>query len=377
MAGGFGVAESRCAADLSEAHELDVAVSAWIMEQSGFAVRARRALHLDRDYVRSGAVDPMLLFAEIEVPPVDFSEDLATLRGSATGAQPDVEVGDHCARPRVCEFVRHCSPEPAPTSVERLPRGGRLLMELRARGIENVGDIPPDTRMNPSQQHAAWSLRTGREYIGQGLLPALRSAAFPIRFMDFEATQPPVPRWPGARPFEQMPTQWSIHRLDADGAVSHSEFLHGFDEDPRPDFVRTLVAAAGSEGTIVVYGGFEGSVLRVLREIYPEAWSDLDGISDRLLDLFPIIRDHYYHPKLDGRFSVKSLAPVLCPEVDYGAGAVQDGYGASLAWLRMVSAETTEEDRGRIARELREYCGRDTLAMLRIRERLLERSAAN
>jgi hypothetical protein len=92
----------------------------------------------------------------------------------------------------------------------------------------------------------------------------------------------------------------------------------------------------------------------------------------RIKDLHKIIRTHYYHPGFHGSFSLKSVLPALVPEMNYQNLEIQEGQFAGLEYLRMIDHETPVEDREKIKRNLLIYCGQDTLAMVKIREKLLK-----
>ena len=373
--GGWTILEAKGANSVGEAHEREVAAVAWVAVAAGVPVVGRRILHLDADYVREAELDARALFVTVNVPARDFTSAWEALfEVLACAEEPQDLPGGHCTFPRECPFRAHCTPVSGPWSLARLPRAGRLVAELTELGIDDVRRIPNHVRMNPAQQHAVWALVNGREYIGQGLRPALQNVRWPLRFLDFEACQPAVPRWPETSPFQQLPTQWSMHVLYEDGREEHREFLHREDSDPRWPFVHSLVEAAGAEGTIVVYSGYEATTLRALRDRTPELWSDLEGLIGRIFDLLPVIRDHYYHPALDGSFSIKAVLPAVCPDVGYADLEVHDGARAAQEWLRMISANTPADERERIASALLKYCERDTWAMLRVREALLQRA---
>jgi hypothetical protein len=372
---GWIVVEARSVISVGEGHELDLAAVAWLAAQCGLPVAGCRLLHFNRDYVRGDAPDPYALLAEVEVPLRDFGPALDALHAAADApVEPDIAVGPHCRDPRPCPWNERCALPEGQWSVRQLPRSGRLLHELAELGIDDVRHIPSNQRMNPSQQHAVWSIVNDREYVGQGLRPALESVCFPIRFVDFEAAQPAVPRWRGTSPFTQLPTQWSMHIQAADGTVEHRQFLHQEDCDPRRAFVESLVAAAGTEGSIVVYSGAEAATLRGLRDRLPEHWEQLEAIVSRVVDMLPIVRDHYYHPALRGSFSMKAVLPAVCPELGYGDLRLQNGEMAARAWLRMIGPSTPAAEREELRASLLAYCARDTLAMLAVRARLLSRA---
>jgi hypothetical protein len=49
---------------------------------------------------------------------------------------------------------------------------------------------------------------------------------------------PAVPLYPGTRPYQTLPFQWSLHEVDSEGAVSHREFLAESDVEPGADSLR-------------------------------------------------------------------------------------------------------------------------------------------
>ena len=58
----------------------------------------------------------------------------------------------------------------------------------------------------------------------------------------------------------------------------------------------------------------------------------------------------------------------------YDRLSIQDGMQASLEYLRMIDAATPEDEKARIRGDLLTYCGQDTLAMVKIRDKLLCRA---
>jgi hypothetical protein len=97
----------------------------------------------------------------------------------------------------------------------------------------------------------------------------------------------------------------------------------------------------------------------------------------RLLDLLPAVRNHVYHPKFGGRFSLKAVLPALVPDLTYDDLEVRDGAQATVELWRLVferDALTTRHAERR-RRALLRYCERDTWAMVRLLERLREIAA--
>ena len=175
------------------------------------------------------------------------------------------------------------------------------------------------------------------------------------------------------RPYQQVPFQWSLHRVDPHGRVRHREFLADGRSDPRPAFARTLLAALRHRhAPILVWSRFESSRLAELAAALPEHAADIAAVRARLLDLHPIVRGHVGHPDFGGSFSLKAVAPVLAPEIAYDdLDGVHDGGEASTALVRLaLGAFESAAEEAAIRRALLEYCGRDTLALLELHRAL-------
>jgi hypothetical protein len=86
--------------------------------------------------------------------------------------------------------------------------------------------------------------------------------------------------------------------------------------------------------------------------------------------LLPIVRNHVYHPAFAGTYSIKSVLPALVPEMTYDGMQVANGQEAGLAWESLVSGGLDCSERERIRTALLDYCGQDTLAMVRLVETL-------
>ena len=83
--------------------------------------------------------------------------------------------------------------------------------------------------------------------------------------------------------------------------------------------------------------------------------------------MLPVIRSCYYHPRFRGSFSIKSVLPVLVPEMGYDDLEIADGQTATVRYARALAIMDRQE-RQHTFTDLRAYCARDTLAMVRLRE---------
>ena len=189
--------------------------------------------------------------------------------------------------------------------------------------------------------------------------------------MDFETVNPAIPRFPGMRPYDQLPFQWSVHVMTKPGAEpEHHEFLATDTTDPRREFITSLCSALGKSGSIVVYSAFESQRLSELAAWLPEFSGRIKKIQRRLWDLLPVVRNHVYHPKFAGSYSIKNVLPALVPGMTYEGMEVADGTDAGLAWESLIRGGLDQAERDRIRKALLEYCGQDTLAMVKLLEKL-------
>ena len=115
---------------------------------------------------------------------------------------------------------------------------------------------------------------------------------------------------------------------------------------------------------------FESARLSELAAWLPEFAERINAIQGRLWDLLPLIRNHVYHPAFAGSYSLKSVLPALVAEMSYEGMAVANGQDAGLAWDSLVRGSLDQVERDKIKTALLDYCGQDTLALLRLLARL-------
>ena len=286
---------------------------------------------------------------------------------------PRVPAGPQCNYPVTCEFFEHCNPPLPDDHILRLPRiHASEVAKLAALSIHSIHNIPENYPLTARLRSACTIVQAGTPWYGGELKDELDTLKYPLYFMDFETVNPCVPRFPGMRPYDHIPFQWSVHVQREPGAApEHLEFLATDASDPRPAFLSALCDALGGRGSIVVYHQqFESQRLSELASWLPGFTGQIERIQRRLWDLLPVIRDHVYHPAFAGSYSLKSVLPALVPEMTYEGMEVADGQAAGLAWEALVSDDCGEARRQQKRRALLDYCGQDTLGMVRLVEKL-------
>jgi predicted RecB family nuclease len=337
-------------------------------------------MHLNRDYRYDGREhQPSQLFTTSDVTKQVLEMDAelpgllrAQRAALAGGAPPDVEPGPQCTRPYLCEFHGHCNPALPDHHISTLPRlSAKKQQALAELGIETIHQIPDDFPLTEVQARVWTSVRTSQVSVSDSLRELLPELKHPLYFMDFESLYSAIPRFAGMRPYAQIPFQWSVHRqLAAGAALEHWEFLADDASDPRLAFAESLCGVLGKRGPILVYNaGFESARLRELADWLPAYGVRIEKIRERLWDLLPFVRAHVYHPDFGGSFSIKSVLPALAG-MTYAGMEVADGGQAGLTWERMLHGGVDAAERARLKAALLAYCRQDTLAMVKILERL-------
>jgi hypothetical protein len=254
--------------------------------------------------------------------------------------------------------------------VHWLPRIQTKLLKahIQSEGVTDLRHVP-DELLNERQLRVKNHTLRGTTYFdSEGAAAELASHKLPAYFLDFETVQFAVPIWPGTRPYQQIPFQFSIHRLARTGILESESFLDLSGGDPSKPFAEALIEACGRRGPIFVYNAaFESSRIRELAKRFPKMGRELMAIRDRLIDLLKIAEKHFYHPSQQGSWSIKVVLPVVAPELRYEAlEGIQNGGMAMEGFQEAISITTSSERKSQIEIELRAYCGLDTLAMVRL-----------
>jgi len=379
--------EVKSTTDVKDHHLDDIAIQHRVVTRSGVDLAASCLAHVDRNYVyQGGSIDPHRFFKirnltrQVERLQHELTVRLRSeFRVLAMPEAPNIPAGRQCSDPFTCEFFDHCNPPLPHDHILRLPRiHAATVAKLVGLGIQSIHQIPENYPLTERLRRACTSVQLRKPwYSGPEIGEELSKLKYPLYFADFETVNPALPRFAEMRPYDQIPFQWSVHVQREPGATpEHFEFLATDKSDPRPVFISTLCDALGDRGSIVVYHQqFESQRLSELASWLPEFSGRVAKIQCRLWDLLPTVRDHVYHPAFAGSYSLKSVLPALVPELTYEGMEVGDGQAAGLAWESLVRGTGDGIDSDRIRKALLDYCGQDTLGMVRLVEKLQQVSA--
>jgi len=374
---GWRMVEVKSSTSVKDYHLNDAAVQTWVLAQQEVPLTRVELAHINNQFVYPGGADyqGLLTYADITETVQAMQADVPTWVADARvtaelDTEPTIAPGSQCTDPFECSFRRYCDPtafEPlAPHSVRVLPYGGNLVKGLLAEGKDDLRKLSEASLTNPKHKRIWRVVKQGQAELAPEAGEAISQLDWPRYYIDFETLNPAIPIWAGTRPYQQVPFQWSCHIETQDG-LRHAAFLADGRDDPRRGFIDTLLETVGDKGAVIVYNAaFERSRLIEAAQAFPELATRIQSVIDRMFDLLPLSREHYYHADMLGSWSIKAVLPTIAPELSYEGLAVAHGGAAQEAFAEMMAPETSEARRAELRNGLLEYCERDTLAMVRI-----------
>jgi hypothetical protein len=371
--------EVKSSTSVKDYHRDDITIQAFVALAAGVPLNSIVVAHIDSEWLYPGDEKYQGLLIESELTDeaferVDEVRDWIEIsrRVVEDRSEPQVRTGTHCHDPHKCSFLAYCmNREPQPEfPVHWLPRLQTKSVKdfVETKSITDMRDVP-DEYLNDIQQRVKAQTLSGKPFFDQtGAAAELAKYSLPVSFLDFETIQFAVPIWKNTRPYQQIPFQFSLHRLLHTGELNHSEFLDMSGNDPSELFAEALIAACEQVGPVFVYNAsFESSRITELADRYPRLRRSLIAISERIVDLLPIARRCFYHPSQQGSWSIKNVLPAIAPDLSYDKfDGVRDGGMAATAYLEAVHPQTPSRRKDKVRQELLDYCSLDTYALVRL-----------
>jgi hypothetical protein len=374
--GAWLLAEVKSSTSVKDYHVGDIATQLWVLEGAGIKVSSASLRHINNKFelTEIGQYQGLLTDTDIAAR----AKPIAATRGATvtaarevlSGDEPKLTMGNQCTSPFTCEFQSYCSAQEDTPELEwpvaLLPRTGkRLAAEYAAKGIFELKDVPPAELRHKNHEKIRIATCEDRPFHdAQGVIAETDGWAFPLIHLDFETCNLAIPRWIGTRPYQQIPFQFSAHIQSEDGGVEHFEFLDLSGNDPRLGCAKALANLPASGAAVAWNASFERSRLRELAEALPDYSSKLTSLADRLVDLKVIAEKHYYHRDQRGSWSIKAVLPTLAPELNYSTLEIKGGGKAVEVYEQAIAASVSSDEREAISDALKEYCRRDTWAMV-------------
>ena len=384
---GLVINEVKSSTSVKEVYIDDAAIQYYVISSLGYKVSAVNIIHIDNSYVRGEKLElekffhtedvtEQIIQKQADIPQIlsKFDEILGK------NVESEIDIGVQCSNPYPCDAWEYCwreqrsIPEYSVFDISRLRSDKKF--ELYKSGIVKFEDIKELDKFNASQQIQIRSELSKEQIIDEEAIKEfLNTLSYPLYHLDFETFQQAVPEFIGLRPYEQIPFQFSIHKDDGKGNIEHFEFLAEAGADPRYELALNLIKFIPQDACVLAYNmSFEKGVIRRLVTNYPQISNELMAIHDNIKDLMaPFASKSYYHPKMQGSYSIKYVLPALVPEFESAykdLNLIHHGGEAMQAYAAMACMNETQRDTYKKA--LLEYCKLDTLAMVKVLEKLRE-----
>lgn len=366
--------EVKSATNVKPEYLADCAIQAWVLETSPVTPRSVAVAHVDRDFVYRGGGDYAGLLAE-----ADVSEEIRPLMKEVPVwldeaqrvlglDEPEVRIGQRCNQPYECAFKSNCWPK-TDYPLDGLPGVGRHLDEMIVKGFKDIRDLPQNLVPKGEGLRVWRAIRNGVAEITGKARAELAALPWPRYYLDFETIGAAIPLWAGLRPYQAVAFQFSLHIERAPGQLEQVAFVDLSGELPARKVARALIDAIGTQGPVLTYTSYEKQCLTTLASLCPDLADCIEAILARLVDLHPIAKRGYYHPAMQGSWSIKALLPTIAPDMDYASlEGVHEGSGAQAAYLEAINPDTRAARKAELESQLLRYCAHDTLGMVRVVE---------
>lgn len=259
--------------------------------------------------------------------------------------------------------------------------------DLINNGKVSMLDISDDMLNREKNKVQKAAVINGKPYMNENKIKdGIKQITYPLYHLDFETFPCPLPRYKGERPYTQSVFQFSLHIEKEPGICDkvkdHYGYLAPDHLDHRLDLIKYMCELIPDDKMVLVYNdSFEKSRLKELAYIFPEYRDKLLKIRDNVFDLMNIVKTktslyeslgyskeeakmfNYYHPDMDGSFSIKKVLP-LFSDLTYKGMEVGNGVEAMVTYASFP--KLLPLDYKHKYQKLVEYCMQDTYAMFAV-----------
>ena len=375
--GTWDIIEVKSTTSPHEYHYLDASFQRYVFMSCGVKIRNCYIMTLNGEYVRHGALNLEELFTLHPVAGDDLRDedtvaaDVLRIRQMLDAPHGDVAISKaRCNKFYECGYKFHCWRNVPSFSVFNAFRGATADKIYEQYGA-NLADVPAEIYSKQMHNGDIEAFLNNVDIVRPEILRQfLDILTWPLYFLDYESIQPAVPMFDNSRPYQQICFQFSLHvQRTPGGPLEHYEYLHAdAGTDPRPGLIRRLIDTAGDTGSVIVYNEkFERVRNNEMGRDFPQYADALAAINARMVDLLVPFSDRgLYRPCQCGSASIKQTLPAFVPDMSYENLGIHNGAQASDLFMEFMTGAQTPDQTAEMMHDLRQYCGQDTLAMVRL-----------
>ena len=378
--GEFGIYEVKSTPNPKDIYIDDLSIQWHVVKTQLDNLTSASLLLLDKEYKRSGNLEPKRLFRRelltdvVKSRATGVTKRISEIRGMLAQDEPVCDIGSQCDKggQGECQHIGHCWSKYDDLRLVELYRQKKKGFELLAEGVAFDEGLERRLKLNNINKLQI-RLKDGDEPLvdPKPIGKFLDSLRYPVSYLDFEWTQESIPRFEGSSVFERIPFQFSIQIQDEPNGVLREEgYLNNSLDDPRKTFLEELLRLLPRTGSVVAFNAAtaEIAVLNELARLFPTRKNELDSVVERFIDPLEVFRKGwFYAPSFKGSFSMKAIHPFFVPNKSYVDQKIKGGNQAVVEYLRMISLDDSSEQK-EIYEDLWRYCALDTRGMAEVIE---------
>jgi hypothetical protein len=369
----WDLGEVKSGLNVKEDHIADMAYTTLIAQKSGFNISNIFLQLINKEYRLGMPLENLFVRINCTADVLDkvkkFSPNLSKVDHILHAAdEPQPEPTMNCKK---CSEFKQCIGKDIENHIFQIPRlSEKSFTALSSEGIVSICDIPESFKLTPIQRQVVQCIKSGEVEIDPVMREKLDEVVWPAYYLDFETSQTAIPLYPELGPYDIFPTQYSIHICDRLGNITgHREYIANPQSDCRKELAQRLIADLDKKGSIITYSNYERTMINALCEAFPDLVKPLQALIERIVDLEQSVKC-VHHPQFLGRTSIKVVLPALVSDLSYEGLAIADGSCAMVTFAMMAQGMMSPEEIEQKRAELLEYCKLDTLAMVRVHEKL-------
>lgn len=379
--GKWNVYEVKSSLKISQSHLQDAAIQQYAIENSLENFGEFYLVNLNSDYQLNEYLDFHQLFkihCVTENSRLQYSQirsDLSLIESTLNSIEiPEKSIGVHCESPYPCDFKGFCWEGFNKTELSKI--GGlspQEKIQFFEGGVLNFKDLKSQQNLPNRINIQIESNFQNRTCIDdKKLLRIIEQIKESPAYFDMESCNPPIPQFKGDKPYGIFPFLFVINT----GKIENNFEYYFADaiEDNREKFAEKLIEYTRDSKQLIVFDpGYENIIINFLQNKFPKWEKDLEAIKRKFFDISVAIKHAvFYHPVMQGGFSLKSLYPLYLNEYEKNQLQIKTGLTASFHYEKALSKrESILQDENNI---LLNYCKADVLVTKRFTEDLIKLS---
>lgn len=367
----------------------DVSFQKYVLEQKLWLLFSGNCfvVHLNGDYIHQGNINVEELLIVDDVTdecfwPEQIELTLTTIRESMPLNEEEFNQRFPYQWENYMIYFGQKAPNDSIYSIPRITQTKKKLVQLHEAGKTKIDDLTKEdidllSNSKPDSSFAQYihKYRMWKTIQKEIIKEKLHSLQFPLYFYDYETVSCPVPHFQWSTPWQHIIAQYSLHKLEKDWSITHSEWIIKHNQSDNRGLIDKLIEDLRQTDKwtyIVRYKGFENVRNNETGTMYPEYKNDFEFINENTFDLMDIFKDkHYFDPAFEWSCSIKKVLPVLT-DISYKDLEVGNGAIASELLTKLAKWKIDKEKVQATITNLLEYCKLDTRAMVAIYQKLLK-----